>query len=134
MLPQEVHDLVDLPLEEVELVLVEGGGVHGEQEDRAVHRDLVPEGLHEPQHRDEIVVRDQVLDPVNHDNPLLLRDELLQGEGELLEVLRADRVLLPDVAQPEDRDPGEAELLPYLVREGPRDAEPLQPAPDRPDE
>ena len=93
-------DLVDLLLEEGQLVGVEGGRIHGDQQDAVVDRDLVADRLDEPQDRDEIVVRDEVLDRVEEDHAALVAEELFDRQREFLDVLRPDRVLLPDVAKP----------------------------------
>ena len=93
--------MIDLLLQEGELVGVQGRRIHRDQEDRVVNRDLVADRLNEPEDRDEIVVRHEVFDRVQEDDPSLAGEELLDGEGELLEVLRPNGVLLlPHVAQP----------------------------------
>jgi hypothetical protein len=46
-----------------------------------VDRHLVPERLNEPQHREEVVVGDEVLQPVKQDDAAAVRQELLYGEA-----------------------------------------------------
>src|SRR5439155_8913422 len=83
--------------------------------------------LDEPQDRDEVVIRNQILNRVEEDDALLTREQLFHRERQLLEVLRPDRILLADVAQPEDRDAGATETLPHLLRKNPRDRHPRFP-------
>src|SRR2546428_981329 len=133
-LPPQVQHLVDLPFKEAELMLIERRRVHGKQEDGAVHRNLVAQGLDEAKHGEEVVVRDEIVDAVDEDGTLLGRDELSEGGRKLLEVLRSDGVLFADIAQPQDRNPFQAVRFPDLLGESSADAEPLPTGCDRLDQ
>ncbi len=51
-------------LQQIQFVGVQGRWVHRQQEDGVVYGHLVPQGLDESEHRQEIVVGDQILQPI----------------------------------------------------------------------
>ena len=86
--------VVHFPLQEVQLVAFQSGPVYRQKQYRLVDRDLVPEGLYQPKHGDEVVVGYEVLESVQHHYSAPgTGQELLQREAELLKVLGPDGVL-----------------------------------------
>src|SRR6267378_3383844 len=85
-------DSIYLLLEEGQLVGIQRRWVHGQKQNPIVDRDLVPDRLDEPEDRDEIVVRHEVLERVDEDHASLPGQELLDGQGQFLEILRANGV------------------------------------------
>src|SRR6266487_752184 len=93
----------ELAPDERDLAFAERRRVERDEEDRLPHRDGFAQVVQEGEDRAEVVVRHEVLEPVEEDDRVLAHlDEMLDRQRHLLRWRRPDRVLLRrDAAQPE---------------------------------